>query len=160
VSCPRDVVVAVTPQLYGRDPAEPGRVVDRTLADPEVVPLVGVAGATERAYATATITAREQAIAASIESQCARHNAPAVSVEEAQAAIARAEAAIARARSRCQLSGWGDGLGGAFVIARQRVLVGANSPPRTSKLRSAGPCSPPASEASAASHDRERAAVA
>ena len=49
----RDVLVAVAPSLYGRDPAEMKRVVDRTLADPEAVPLLGVAGATERAYATA-----------------------------------------------------------------------------------------------------------
>ena len=40
-------------------------MVDRTLADPEAVPLLGVAGARERAYATATTIAREQAIARS-----------------------------------------------------------------------------------------------
>ena len=45
----RDVLVAVAPSLYGRDSAELARVVDRTLADPEAVPLLGVAGATERA---------------------------------------------------------------------------------------------------------------
>ncbi|MEA2685088.1 MAG: hypothetical protein QOE93_283, partial [Actinomycetota bacterium] len=34
----RDVVVAVGPSIFGRDPAELGRVVDRVLADPEAVP--------------------------------------------------------------------------------------------------------------------------
>ena len=80
----RDVVVAVAPSLYGRDPAELTRVVDRTLADPEAVPLLGVAGATERAYATAVTIAREEAIARCVESQVTRCNAAATSVADAQ----------------------------------------------------------------------------
>src|SRR5918997_2378302 len=71
----RDVIVAVAPQLYGRDPGELGRVVERTLADPEAVPLLRVAGAHEQAFATALTIAREQAIAASVEAQAARCDA-------------------------------------------------------------------------------------
>jgi len=92
----RDVVVAVAPSLYGRDPAELIRVVDRTLADPEAVPLLGVAGASERAYATAVTIAREQAIARCVEAQVERSNAPATSVADARAAAARAEARLGR----------------------------------------------------------------
>ena len=89
----RDVLVAVAPSLYGRDPGELTRVVDRTLADPEAVPLLGVAGASERAYATAVTIAREQAIARCVEAQVTRCNAAATSPDIARAAAARAEGA-------------------------------------------------------------------
>ena len=46
----RDVVVAVAPALFGLDPAELPRVVSRTLADPETVPLLPTAFARGRAY--------------------------------------------------------------------------------------------------------------
>jgi conjugative relaxase-like TrwC/TraI family protein len=87
----RDVIVAVAPSLYGADLSELSRVVERTLGDPEAVPLIGVAGASERAHATATTIVREQAIAASVEAQAARHNAPAVSPDAAEVAMAAAE---------------------------------------------------------------------
>jgi conjugative relaxase-like TrwC/TraI family protein len=92
----RDVIVAVAPALYGADPSELPWVVDRTLADPEAVPLLGVAGASERAYATAATIAREQAIAASVEAQVDRRRAAAVPLETAQAAVSRAEHRLGR----------------------------------------------------------------
>jgi len=91
-----DVIVAVAPSLYGRDLSELSRVVGRTLADPETVPLLRVAGAHEAAYSTATIIAREQAIARCVESQVARVGAPAVSVDVAEGAVARSEASLGR----------------------------------------------------------------
>ena len=90
----RDVIVAVGPALYGRDPAELDRVVDRTLSDPETVPLLGVAGAHERAYATATTITREEAIARAVEAQTGRSNAPAVPFVGAHRAIAAREALL------------------------------------------------------------------
>jgi conjugative relaxase-like TrwC/TraI family protein len=87
----RDVIVAVAPALYGVDPSALFRVVDRTLADPEAVPLIGVAGASERAHATASTIVREHAIAASVAAQAARQNAPAVSPDAAEVAMAAAE---------------------------------------------------------------------
>ncbi|MGH9153637.1 MAG: AAA family ATPase [Acidimicrobiales bacterium] len=92
----RDVLVAVAPSLYGRDPGELARVVDRTLADPEAVPLLGVAGATERAYATALTIAREEAIPRCVEAQVSRCNAPATSRDAARAAATRATARVGR----------------------------------------------------------------
>jgi len=71
-------------------------VVKRTLADPEAVRLLQVAGATQPAYATATTIAREQAIASCVESQVTRTGAPAVSPEAAHAAVARTEANLCR----------------------------------------------------------------
>ncbi|MBV9283591.1 MAG: relaxase domain-containing protein, partial [Acidimicrobiia bacterium] len=59
----RDVIVALGPALYGRPVDELERAVTRVLADPEAVPLIGVAGASERPFATATTIAREAAIA-------------------------------------------------------------------------------------------------
>jgi len=50
----RHVVVAVAPELFGAEPAELGRTVDRVLADPEALPLVATAGAWGRVWATAT----------------------------------------------------------------------------------------------------------
>ncbi|MGI8806971.1 MAG: MobF family relaxase [Acidimicrobiales bacterium] len=90
----RDVVVAVAPALYGRDLSQLARVVDRTLADPEAVPLVGVGRASERAYATAVTIAREQAIARCVESQIVRTDAAAVSADDARSAVDRAEAGL------------------------------------------------------------------
>jgi conjugative relaxase-like TrwC/TraI family protein len=92
----RDVVVAVAPALYGRDPGELARVVERILADPEAVPLLRKTGASERAYATAVTIAREQAIARCVEAQVARADAPATSLADARAAAARAEARLGR----------------------------------------------------------------
>ncbi len=90
----RHVIVAVAPALYGADPAELSKVVDRSLADPEAVPLLGVAGASERAYATAATIAREHAIAASVQSQATRGDAPAVAPEAAAAALSATEARL------------------------------------------------------------------
>jgi len=91
----RDVIVAVAPALYGRDLNELSRVVGRTLADPETVRLLRVAGASRPAYATATTIAREQTIAVCVASQVDRPGA-AVSPEAAQQAVARAEASLCR----------------------------------------------------------------
>ncbi len=90
----RHVIVAVAPALYGAEPAELSKVVDRTVADPEAVPLIGVAGATERAYATAATIAREYAIAASVEAQAIRRDAPAVAPEAAVAALSATESRL------------------------------------------------------------------
>ncbi|MGI8776006.1 MAG: MobF family relaxase [Acidimicrobiales bacterium] len=92
----RDVIVAVAPGLYGRNLTELSKAVGRTLADPEAVPLLRVAGAHDRAYATATTIAREQAIARCVESQVARLGAPKVSLDAADAAVERAEATLGR----------------------------------------------------------------
>jgi conjugative relaxase-like TrwC/TraI family protein len=90
----RDVIVAAGPALYGRNPTDLERVVERTLADPEAVPLLGVAGAHERAYGTATTIAREEAIARSVEAQAGRIDAPAVSGDDPSRAIEAREALL------------------------------------------------------------------
>ena len=84
----------MAPSLYGRHPSELGVAVGRLLADPEAVPLVGVPGATERAYATAMTIAREEAIARLVEAEVGRSNAAAVSAEVAAGAVARAKASL------------------------------------------------------------------
>ena len=92
----RHVVVAVAPELFGADPAELARTVDRVLADPEALPLVATAGAWGRVWATATTVATEQAIAAAVERQVTRTNAPEVDDLAARMAMAEREAAMGR----------------------------------------------------------------
>jgi len=129
----RDVIVAVAPALYGRDPAELARVVDRSLSDPEVVPLVGVPGATERAYATATTIAREEAIARCVQAQAHRTDAAAVSMDEAEMVLARAEASLghrlnagqADTARACLTSGYGIDLVMGVAGAGKTTTVGA-----------------------------------
>jgi conjugative relaxase-like TrwC/TraI family protein len=90
----RDVIVAVAPRLFGHDPAELARVADRVVGDPEAVALVAVPSASERPYATATTIAREQAIAAAVDIEVARTDAPAVDQFAARTAIANREAEL------------------------------------------------------------------
>ncbi len=71
----RDVVVAAAPHLFGLDSSELGRVVDRVLADPAAIPLVGVAGAKQQAYVPVSVLATEQAIAAVVEAGRRRSDA-------------------------------------------------------------------------------------
>ncbi len=87
----RHVVVALAPHLYGQDPKLLDVLVDRVLADPEAVPIIGVAGAKERVYSLASVLAQERAIAGGIARHLARTDAPAVDLGEAEAAVGRAE---------------------------------------------------------------------
>ncbi|MGA8682079.1 MAG: MobF family relaxase [Acidimicrobiales bacterium] len=100
----RHVVVVLAPHLYGRGPALLDAFVDRALADPECVPLVGVSGAREQVYSLASVLARETAIAESLQRQLARDDAPAVTEVEAEAAIDEAEASLGAELSEEQRS--------------------------------------------------------
>jgi conjugative relaxase-like TrwC/TraI family protein len=73
-----DVMVAVAathPEAYGLPRAELDRIVDRVLADPDAIPLLGRTTSGERAHATATTIANEQAVAAAVEAQVQRTTA-------------------------------------------------------------------------------------
>ena len=87
----RDVVVAVAPALFGLDPTELPRVVGRTLADPETVPLLRTPFARGRAYATATTIATESSIAAAVDIEVQRSDAPTVDEFARYQALARRE---------------------------------------------------------------------
>jgi conjugative relaxase-like TrwC/TraI family protein len=87
----RDVVVAVGPALFGTDPANLDRVVDRVLADPMTVPLIGVPGARERAYTTAHVLAVEHAIEALVAERSGETDAPRVPRRLIDAAVAERE---------------------------------------------------------------------
>jgi hypothetical protein len=82
----RDVIVQIAPLVYGRDPRLVEALADRVLADPEVIPLVGVAGARERPHALASVLATESTVAASLGRQVVHTDGPVVpagTVEEA-----------------------------------------------------------------------------
>ncbi|MGA3221559.1 MAG: AAA family ATPase, partial [Acidimicrobiales bacterium] len=87
----RHLVVALAPHVFGQRPEVLDRLVDRALADPEVVPLVGVAGARERAHSLASVLARESAIAESLARQLGRTDGPVASPEAIDGAIGNAE---------------------------------------------------------------------
>jgi hypothetical protein len=91
-----DAIVATAPHLYGQDPGLLHHVVDRLIADPEVVPLIGVPGARQRAHTTARTLAVEQAIADGIGAAMARRDAPATSLSAAMAAVDAGEAGLGR----------------------------------------------------------------
>ena len=87
----RDVIVAVAPALFGCDPKQLPVIVDRVIAHPDAVPLIGVPGARERAYATAHVLATEQAIAELVLTQAKRATAPTVPPAVVEASIAARE---------------------------------------------------------------------
>ena len=73
-----DVMVAVAathPEAYGLPRSELDRIVDRVLADPDAIPLLGKTTSGERAHATATTIADEQAVVAAVEAPVQRTTA-------------------------------------------------------------------------------------
>jgi hypothetical protein len=63
----RDVLVLAAPHLFGHTPDVLEQVADRVLADPAAIPLVGVNGAKEPAFAPACVIAVEHAIEAVVD---------------------------------------------------------------------------------------------
>jgi conjugative relaxase-like TrwC/TraI family protein len=61
------LVAEIAPLLYGHDPAELDRVVDRVLASELVVPLIGIAGASDQPYTAAAVLATEHTITYALE---------------------------------------------------------------------------------------------
>ncbi len=82
-----DVIVAVAPGLFGRDPGELDRVVHAVIASPESVPLLGVPGARDRAYAPACVISTEEAIAELAAEQAERVDAACVDQAVVRAAV-------------------------------------------------------------------------
>jgi len=61
------LVAEIAPLLYGHDPAELDRVVDRVLASELVVPLIGIAGASDQPYTATGVLATEHTITYALE---------------------------------------------------------------------------------------------
>ena len=97
-----DAIVALAPSLYGQSPALLDTAVERLLADRSVVPLIGVAGTTERAYTTTQVLAVEEAIASATEDLMARADGPALSVWRVTEAIAATQAETGHRLTRGQ----------------------------------------------------------
>lgn len=90
----RHVLVELAPLVYGWDPRLVEGVAARVVADPEVVPLVGVAGAVEPVHALASVLAREEVIAERIATGLERHDAPVATPESVAGAVAETERRI------------------------------------------------------------------
>jgi conjugative relaxase-like TrwC/TraI family protein len=71
------LVAEIAPLLYGHGPAALDRVVDRVLASELVVPLIGIAGASDQPYTATAVLATEQTIAYALE-RFTRRRAPVV----------------------------------------------------------------------------------
>lgn len=91
-----NLVAEVAPRLYGHDPAELDRVLERITASRDVVPLIRVAGAREQSYTTVEVLVAEQTIAAAVE-RLAALPGPLVPTTELAAAVAAKEQTIGRA---------------------------------------------------------------
>ncbi len=87
----RHLLVELAPLIYGWDPRLVEGVAARVLADPEVVPLVGVAGAVEPVHALASVIAREEVIAERIATGLERRDAPVATLESVAGAVAETE---------------------------------------------------------------------
>jgi hypothetical protein len=61
------LVAEIAPLLYGHDPAELDRVVDRVLASELVVPLIGIAAASDQPYTATAVLATEHTITYALE---------------------------------------------------------------------------------------------
>ncbi|MGH9002470.1 MAG: MobF family relaxase, partial [Acidimicrobiia bacterium] len=82
-----DVVVNVSPSLFGRPLEELATVVGRVVAAPESVPLLRVRGARQQAYATASVLAIESAIAEIVAKGTATPGAPTAPAAQVQQAM-------------------------------------------------------------------------
>ena len=91
----------VAPHLYGRDPRELDRVLDRITASQGVVPLIRVTGAREQSYTTVEVLAAEQTIARTVEALAGRPG-PSVDAGQVAGAISAKEVAIGRRLTRGQ----------------------------------------------------------
>jgi len=136
----RHVMVAVGPQLFGMAPSEFQTVVARVLADPETLPLVATVARTaarERVYSTATVVAQEQAIAATVEVEASRTDAPAVSPDSIRRAIGELESSRGIALNLAQRSAVtaiaGSGRGIELVVG----VAGAGKTTAVSAVRAA-----------------------
>jgi conjugative relaxase-like TrwC/TraI family protein len=69
------LIAEIAPWLYGHHPAELDRVVDRVLASKVVVPLIGIAGASDQPYTASTVLATEHTIAHALERLTTRRSA-------------------------------------------------------------------------------------
>jgi conjugative relaxase-like TrwC/TraI family protein len=132
VFCRRDVIVAVAPNLFGQDPRMLDLLVDRLLADPEVIPLVGVEGAREQAHSLASVLARERAIAESLSRQRGRADAAVVPSRLVAHAIRSVEAGLGDRLSEEQASA-------AMSICTSRrgaeIVVGVAGAGKTTMLK-------------------------
>jgi conjugative relaxase-like TrwC/TraI family protein len=90
----RDVIVATVPQMYGMNPTELPKVIDCVLRDPDAIPLVGVARATEQPFSTASVLATEQAIERAVERGVENLGAARVAPAMADRAITDTEGVI------------------------------------------------------------------
>jgi conjugative relaxase-like TrwC/TraI family protein len=98
-----EVIVAVAPRLFGRPTDDLGRVIEAVLAHPEVLPMLGVAGARVRHYTLASVVAAEQAIAAAVADGATRRSQSPLPQAAVARAVGKAQQRLGHRLSRGQL---------------------------------------------------------
>jgi conjugative relaxase-like TrwC/TraI family protein len=115
----RHLLVELAPRLFGQDPRALDLLVGRARQDPEVIPVVGVAGAREQPHALASVLAAEAAIANAMARQLERTDAPLaphVAVEQATAAEKNIGAALSAEQRQAAESICGSGRGAELIV--------------------------------------------
>ena len=95
------LVAEIAPRLYGHAPAELDRVIDRVLASELVVPLIGIAGASDRPYTATAVLATEHTITYALE-RFTRRRAPVVAHDVVGQAMGARQAQFGRELSAGQ----------------------------------------------------------
>ncbi|MGH9152391.1 MAG: MobF family relaxase, partial [Acidimicrobiales bacterium] len=127
------LVAEIGPRLYGRHPDELDRVVNRVIASPEVVPLIGVSGAREQPYTAAAVPANEHTIAETID-RLTRHDGPAVDPQTVRRAGDAKAADIGRALTAGQKAAVANICGPHGAV---KVVVGVAGSGKTTALDAA-----------------------
>jgi hypothetical protein len=96
------VIVAVAPALFGRPVDQLDRVVDRVLADSEVLPMIGVPNARDRHYTLASVVATERAVATLVADGVTRTLGRVLTLPQAVAAVDRAEVRLSAELTHAQ----------------------------------------------------------
>jgi conjugative relaxase-like TrwC/TraI family protein len=95
------LVAEIAPLLYGHDPAELDRVVDRVIGSELVVPLIGIAGASDQPYTATAVLATEHTITYALE-RFTRRRAPVVAQDLVDQVSAGKQTALGRELSAGQ----------------------------------------------------------
>ncbi|MGH9212494.1 MAG: MobF family relaxase [Acidimicrobiales bacterium] len=127
------LIAEIGPRLYGRHPDELDRVVDRVIASPEVVPLIGVSGARQQPYTAAAVLANEHTIADTID-RLIQHAGPTVASDAVHRAVAAKAAEVGRPLTAGQQAAIASICGPHSAV---KIVVGVAGSGKTSALDAA-----------------------
>jgi conjugative relaxase-like TrwC/TraI family protein len=128
-----NLIEEIAPHLYGHNPTELERVLNRVMHSDLVVPLIGGPYTRQRTYASAKVLANEHAIAERVERLAARPG-PQVPRQTIREALAAKEAGIGRRLTAGQRAAIGNICGPVGAV---KVVVGVAGSGKTTALDAA-----------------------